>query len=223
MALFIPFIVDAATTTAMERVLTLAGDLVRGERRALAAAITDARGSATDADRQAVLSELERLPSAVLRQLQSAGTRVVVCRGSVTEYMTSWRGQAPRGWPAGKTWDSVPGAFARERNEVVIATHARPDGARIVPLSGDGHGSINMLVHETLHGYDGSTKVSVSAPFLAARRADAAHLTAYEGQSGLAGDEETFAEAGARFFSGDPLSDLPHLRQYFLTTLGASV
>ena len=52
----------------------------------------------------------------VLQQLSNAGVRVVVCRGSVTEYVPSWSSNHPRGWQAGATWTGVPGGYSPERN-----------------------------------------------------------------------------------------------------------
>jgi hypothetical protein len=71
--------------------------------------------------------------------MRKNGTKVVVTRGSVTNYRTEFKGVKPRGWPPGTSGDTVPGAYFPNKNEVVIATggHGTPAGAH-VPKSGEG-------------------------------------------------------------------------------------
>jgi type VI secretion system secreted protein VgrG len=165
-------------------------------------------GTATQADADVVAGELRKMPASALQSLSRAGVGVVAARGSVTDFATELKGVRPRGWPPGKTWDSVPGAFLPSRNAVVIATRGA-GAATHVPLSGDGHGSVNLVVHEATHAIDkhvGNALNSASAPFLQARAADLATLSAYERQSGVAGPSETYAESAARFYGGKNVS-----------------
>ncbi len=45
---------------------------------------------------------------ALLDALDKNDTKIRVCRGSVTDYLTELKGVTPRGWPAGSTWDGSP-------------------------------------------------------------------------------------------------------------------
>ena len=77
---------------------------------------------------------------------------------------------------AGTTWDIVPGIFNPSTNEVVIAVvgHGTVAGPHI-PLSGEGEGSADLVVHETAHGLDmggGAPFLSASRTFIAARKCD---------------------------------------------------
>jgi hypothetical protein len=132
--------------------------------------------------------------------------------------LVSLRGVQPRGWPPGSTWDSVPGIFNPASNEVVIAIvgHGTAAGPH-VPLSGEGEGSADLVVHETSHGLDmggGSPFLSAGATFLTARNADLSQLTQYELQPTPAGEEETFAESAARFFTSQD-GMMPNLHAFW--------
>jgi uncharacterized Zn-binding protein involved in type VI secretion len=189
---------------------------------ALARALVAPGGSGDAADAELVAQELAKFPPSILMAMMRANTRFVACRGSVTDYRTALRGVQPRGWPTGSTWDSVPGAYMPDTNEVVIATtgHGTPGGAH-VPATGEGHGSANLVLHEGAHGLDhgdGTTAPrSSSAAFTTARTNDAATLSPYESQAGAAGQEESYAESAARHFSGDPndAANHPNLNSYW--------
>ncbi len=176
------------------------------ERLRLARELTRKGGTGTDADKELVARDLAKLPKSTLEQMKADGTKVVACRGSVTDYDSSLRGVQPRGWDPGDTWDIVPGMYDPNTNEVVIATrgHGTPAGAH-VPATGEGHGSADMTVHEALHAVDhnrGGTARSTGTDFNNARNADLASLGTYETQAGSAGQEETWAESGARYYGG---------------------
>jgi len=176
------------------------------ERLELARELTQKGGTGTDADKELVARDLAKLPKSTLEQMKANGTKVVACRGSVTDYDASLRGVQPRGWPAGSTWDQVPGMYDPNSNEVVVATvgHGTPAGAH-VPGTGEGHGSADMPVHEALHSIDdraSGSHLSTGTDFNTARNGDFASLGGYEQQAGSAGQEETFAESGARFYGG---------------------
>jgi len=146
--------------------------------------------------------------------MRDRGIRVNVCRGSVTDARPDLRGVHPRGWPAGSVWDNVPGATIG--NDIFVATTGHPANPHIPP-NGEGHGSANMMFHEIFHGID-NTGVgghrSTAADFNNARTTDIGSLTPYQRQPGAAGQEETYAESAARFYSGDPNMP-PHLRDYW--------
>jgi len=190
-----------------------------GVSLAIARMLVTPGGSGTAEDAELVAAELAKLPPSILARMLANGTRVVACRGSVTDYRTELQGVAPRGWPAGSTWDNVPGSFMPGSNEVVIATIGHPANPH-VPATGEGHGSANLVVHEGLHGYDKGAggHVSDSPDFAAARAADTGPGTStYEQQAGVAGQEESYAESGARYYS-DPAGSStaePNLGNYW--------
>jgi len=185
-----------------------------GSSRAIAEAITKTSGTATQADREAVLRELQKLPPEALQALQKGGYSVTVVRNSVVEALPALKGVQPRGWPPGATWDTVPGLYDPATKQVIIATRG---GA--VPAKGNGHGSENLVVHETAHAIDAATNGHNDPAFQAARNKDLAKLPAYETQPGAAGLEETYAESMARYY-GKPASSQatnPELHKYWGT------
>lgn len=95
-------------------------------------------GTADSSDVALVYAEYLKMPQKYRTLLEQHGLQLVVVRGSMIEYYKELKGVTPRGWPKGKTWDTVPG-LARG-NVVVIATrgHGTLEGPR-VPLTGDGH------------------------------------------------------------------------------------
>lgn len=161
-------------------------------------------GSGDAQDQQAVADLAEKLPAFVVNRFFRKKARIVACRGSITDFETRYRGEVPRGWETtGRTWDEVPGAYLPAKKRAVIAT-IESDGARIVPSHEDAsHGSVDLVIHECLHGYDYLTghRDIRSAPFKEAREDDLAELSVYERQDGRGGLEETFAESGARHVS----------------------
>lgn len=176
------------------------------QSKALATALVVAGGTATQVDVALVVAELAKLPVAALQTLRDNGVKVVAARNSVTDYATDLKGVHPRGWPPGATWDNVPGAYMPDRKAVIIATtgHRTPAGPH-VPVTGEGHGSENITVHETTHAVDafaGPQRNSSSPDFIAARNSDLGGLTAYEQQAVDGGPSETYAESSARVYGG---------------------
>ena len=188
---------------------------------ALARGLTSAGGSATAADARLVRAELERMPMGALEIMTNNGTKVVASRDNITDYRTDLKGVTPRGWDPADTWDIVPGVYLPDTNEVVIATvgHGTTAGAH-VPVSGEGHGSHNLTIHESFHAVDlggGGAARSTEADFNTARTADTAALSSYENQPGAAGQQETYAESAARYFGGDPndATTYPNLHDFW--------
>ena len=183
-------------------------------RRKVADAITITGGTADEKDKEVVLQEMIRVPLEGLLALKNKGVNVVVCRNSVTEIREDLKGKKPRHWPEGKTWDTVPGLQDPNQKRVIIATR---DGR--VPKTGEGHGAHNLVVHEVGHAVgDAVAAGGVTDPkFIAARDQDKARLDDYEGQPGVAGVEETYAESFARFYGDDPKDAVtyPNLHAYW--------
>ncbi len=189
------------------------------QRKLVADKVTATAGHGTEADTKLVVDQLAKMPKGLLDALEKNGTKVKVCRGSVTDYLTDLKGVKPRGWPEGMTWDSVPGLQRPQSKEVVIATVGQDTGNPHVPKTGEGHGSVNLVIHESAHGVDyaASPHVSTTKPFTDARNPDKGALAPYETQPDPAGPEETFAESCARFYADDPFSaeSTPHLHKYW--------
>lgn len=213
------------STTPADRAGRTTGPGSVDERHAIAQRIVKAGGSGTQADVDAVVAELEKLPLAQLQQLERQGTRVVACRDSVADYRTDLAGVQPRGWPPGKTWSDVPGAYTPERNEVVIATRGGSNGSRHVPVTGEGHGSANMVAHETGHALDrgGGYPSMNDADFQAAYRSDFGGLASYLQQPGEAGASEAYAESLALYLAdrNKMRREHPALAAYWDTKFGA--
>jgi hypothetical protein len=182
--------------------------------RRAAESVTEIGGTANEADRQAVVAEMIKMPLPALEALKKKGVKVVVCRNSVTEIRQDLKGVQPRSWPPGTTWDTVPGLNDPNSKRVIIATR---NGQ--VPPTGDGHGGVNLVLHEVGHAVgDAVTTGGVSdARFIAARDADKARLDNYEGDANPAGVRETYAESFARFYANHPTdaTAYPHLHAYW--------
>jgi len=164
-----------------------------------------AKGTADAKDVALVRAELEKMPEKYRQMMVDNNTKVIVVRGSITEYYTDLKGVQPRGWDnPPRTWDTVPGAGPRpgKGSEMVIATrgHGTPGGPYIPPY-GDGHGSQNLVLHEAAHTLDRGR--SSTQAFQNARTADLGSLSDYEKQPSVAGLEETFAESFANAFGGN--------------------
>lgn len=176
-------------------------------------------GSGDAHDAQLVARELERMPVEALQALKDSGVKVVACRGNITDAHPELKGVHPRGWPAGMTWDSVPGVQMGKEVVVAVTGHGTAAGAH-VPATGEGHGSANLVVHEAFHAVDmagGGAARNTDAAFAAARTADLGTLSAYERQGGSAGPQESYAESAARYYGGDPndAASHPNLNAYW--------
>jgi type VI secretion system secreted protein VgrG len=171
---------------------------------ALARKLVKPGGSGTQADAEVVAAELAKMPEPALKALAEHHVGVIAARGSVTDFAPEFGGQQPRGWPPGSTLDHVPGAFVPSRNAVVIATTGDAI-TRTIPATGQGHGSANLVFHETVHAIDQHAPASLKstgADFVAAHAKDLAALPPYETQAGDAGLSESYAESAARYYGG---------------------
>jgi type VI secretion system secreted protein VgrG len=187
----------------------------------LALSLIDAKGKSNAVDVALIAEKLSKFPPDMLQTMVDQKTRVIACRDSVTDYRTDLKGVQPRGWPPGSTWDTVPGAYMADTNEVVIATrgHDTADGPH-VPETGEGHGSSDLVLHESAHSIDEAApggRRSAGGDFNTARNGDLGTLDSYETQPGEAGQEENYAESAARYYGGDPsdAKNHPNLHKYW--------
>jgi hypothetical protein len=174
-----------------------------------------------EADAALVTAQLVNFPRSIGDSILACGIGLVACRGNVTDFAPQLHNVQPRNWPAGSTWDIVPGAYIPELHKVVIATQPTPGGGWHVPVYGELEGSRSIVIHESMHAYDYETldnKKSADPAFLAARQADFALLGAYF-QYPNGGAEETFAESAAMHFGLDQSTAdaWPTLAQYWRT------
>lgn len=96
---------------------------------------------AVDAARAAAARQaMGRLPVAVQRKAADAGAKLYIV-AKLTDRLPHLKGQAPRGWPPGSTWDDLSGAGGRD------ATYAV--GGRF-----GGRGPANVALHEWGHALD---------------------------------------------------------------------
>lgn len=185
-------------------------------------------------DAKAVAAGMKKFPKKMLESMNKAGIQTECCRGPVTEALPELAGVQPRGWPAGSTWDQVPGVYSPSTKKVVVGTMEK-DGKRHVPGKGEGpipHGTPDLIGHEGGHAYDisdGGYK-SKHADFLAARQKDVTagnpsgmygprdnyFLTSAEGGTNDAGaTSETFAESFAMHF-GSAAKKWPELEKFWV-------
>ncbi len=198
-------------------------------RLALARQIVKPMGSATQADVDAVVSEVAKMPLSEMQDLQKAKINFVACRDSVADAYPYLEKEHPRGWPPGRGWKDVPGAYMPAEKSVVVATRDNPAGGREVFPSGDKHGSASLAMHEGGHALDAARSYPSlnDKDFQSAYKADLAsgHLGAYYTQSGEAGPSEAFAESHALFLSGDKSGEgaraFPKMMEYWNTRYSA--
>ena len=140
----------------------------------------------------------------------SAETRAIIAKSGakvvavhhLTDAMPELRGQAPRGWPVGATWDAVDGCWSASKNEIVVTEERQQLSGNLWIPSGRVR---EVLRHETGHAVDFTIKMlsdhndfkqAYDDDLQAMPTADKNQL-AYFLQSGSAGREETAAEGVA--------------------------
>lgn len=154
------------------------------------------------------------VPEQVWRGLEQAGWRLRLAE-FVTDAAPSLRGEHPRGWPAGMTWENTDAVHLPERRMLIFAEKRRDRDGGVVAS----HRVEGVIRHETGHAFDrasgGGGFRSASAAFLRAYADDASRIPGdrrrqltYYLQRGDAGRQETFAEAFAVLLGGG--SDAPH-------------
>lgn len=180
-----------------------------------------------------VLSGLHSVPDAFHDFLSQEGRKIVLGQ-QIILMMPNLKGQQPRGWPVGSTWEEVGGLYVgKPVNNVLIAEKVtQPDGS-LMPTP-----YLEATCREELgHAVDasldlGSGPASHSDPdFVQAYQREAGAITdptirqnfAYLLQPGTAGQEEAFASLFALQYGGAVGSAAFQslLRQLFPDTLGA--
>jgi len=130
-----------------------------------------------------------------------SGAKVVAVH-HLTDAMPELKGVAPRGWPAGATWDAVDGCWSSGKDEIIVAEQRQLIGSGNWVASGR---TDEVLRHETGHTVDFTIKtMSEHQDFKNAYDADSQAIPAadknqmaYFLQPGAAGREEAAAESVA--------------------------
>jgi hypothetical protein len=198
------------------------------EKAGVVTRIMKAGGTATVEDAKVVAKGMKVFPTKILKAMKKNGSTMVACEGAITDYRADLKGVQPRGWPAGDTWDKVPGVHMGNTKEVVVGTMDDGTGKRKVPGPGEGpvtHGAYDLIGHEGGHAFDtdGSPDKNKTPAFRKARKKDikdgkmVAPKDTYFLQSGAAGCQETFAECCARHFGNDAklATDWPELKKFW--------
>lgn len=145
---------------------------------------------------QTVNDTYNALPQNVRDSLSKDGVKVVPT-DKVTDVMPELKGQKPRGWPPGSSWDDVDGAYDTTGKRIIVAQ--RQNSTK--PYTNDVAG---LTRHETGHAVDRLNNLSAQAAYTTAYNREVGTVPApdkqaldYFLQTGDAGREETFAETFA--------------------------
>jgi len=93
-----------------------------------------------------MVSRIAKIHPTILHDLVVNHVKVKLFSGKLTDepYFSDLKGESPRGWSSKKTWDQVPGAGGT----YIAAAKIGASGP------GNGHGSINLELHEIAHSVD---------------------------------------------------------------------
>ncbi len=133
-----------------------------------------------------------------VRDLLTKDGTVVTPTRRITDALPELKGQKPRGWPSGLTWDAVDGAYSPSRNLVVVAEETRDTSNKWVKSNR----TEDVTRHEVGHAADFAIgKLSDSKDYTQAYEDDIKAMPAsltgtlkYFLQSGDGGKQEACAE-----------------------------
>ncbi|MEH7176575.1 anthrax toxin lethal factor-related metalloendopeptidase [Neobacillus vireti] len=93
-----------------------------------------------------IINRIGNLPEALLEKSNNQGIIIKLFTGKLTDNRTAryLAGQIPRGYHSQTTWDEVPGIGG---SQVVLVKIGHSD-------KGNGHGSVNLELHEFAHSID---------------------------------------------------------------------
>lgn len=145
------------------------------------------RDEGTEIVRQHI-SDLDAVSSGVSKAVADKGVTVHLGNSPMTELNgnTDMKGQSPRGWPPGVTWDEVPGAFNPAHNAVSAGKGA--------------HGSASVVLHEYGHAIGHNFGIDSSPEWQSIHASVHNNLSPYlqqGGPGGFAGRQELWAESFA--------------------------
>jgi Pro-Pro endopeptidase len=143
-----------------------------------------------------IINRIGILPDSLLEHINSQGITLKLFTGKLTDNPTasSLAGQIPRGYHSKVTWDDVPGIGG---SKVVLVKIGHSE-------KGNGHGSVNLELHELAHSIDRYVYQEIS------KRKDFQAIWEKERGSIFPGNgyfilypEEYFAETFAMFYLND--------------------
>ena len=145
-----------------------------------------------------VESTIKSVPNAVQKKMADAGIKIKTGI-MVTDLYPELKGEHPRGWPRGMTWDHVEALHYPKDKAIVITEMKKLVGGKLTPNTR----VQGALLHETGHAWDQTLDKpsSFSPAFTSAYADDVKQLTKEERgklryylQKGQAGRSEAFAE-----------------------------
>jgi Pro-Pro endopeptidase len=141
----------------------------------------------------AIIKRIGSLPEALLNKIISQGIILKLFTGKLTDNRTAsyLSGQVPRGYQTETTWDEVPGIGG---SKVVLVKIGHSE-------KGNGHGSINLELHELAHSTDRLVFQNVSQSMEFQHIWEQERGTLFPGNSYfILHSEEYFAETFAMYY-----------------------
>ncbi|MDR7238561.1 anthrax toxin lethal factor-related metalloendopeptidase [Neobacillus drentensis] len=147
-----------------------------------------------------IISRINSLPYSLLEKINNQGINLKLFTGKLTDNPTArqYAGQVPRGYTSNVTWDDIPGMGGSKVVLVKIGASEK----------GEGHGSVNLELHELAHSIDRYVydEISGSKDFL--RVWEKEHEQLFPGNSYFLYPEEYFAESFAMYYLNTSTKEL---------------
>lgn len=157
--------------------------------------------------------------------IDSSGAKLVPTR-KITDAMPELKGQKPRGWPPGSTWDAVDGAYSPSKKLIIVAEEVEDQNGQWRKSNR----TTDVTRHEVGHAVDAALNYYSAHPdFGKVYQSDKAAVPTidqktleYFLQPGTIGAEETFAEGiadleggatGGATFSRNFKATIDHIKQ----------
>ena len=148
----------------------------------------------------AIIGRIDSLPYSILEKINKKGISLKLFTGKLTDNPTASQlaGKIPRGYTTNITWDDVPGIGGSKVVLVKIGASEK----------GQGHGSINLELHELAHSIDRYVygEISGSKEFLNVWEKE--HEKLFPGNSYFLYPEEYFAETFAMYYLNNDTKEL---------------
>jgi hypothetical protein len=166
---------------------------------------------------------IKDMPDRLTSSLRASGATVVI-GDRLTDVGPELKGQSPRGWPPGATWDNVGGVFHHGTKRAMAAEHYRTlDNKRMIENT---HAETTIR-HEMGHAFDEAIgwysegekykeAYAIDVAKIAKAPPEVAQRYEYFLQPGVAGLHESFAETVAELTGGSLSAQEGHpIGEYF--------
>jgi len=151
-----------------------------------------------------IINRMDSIPDSILEKIINNGISMKLFTGKLTDNPTAshLKGKIPRGYTNNVTWDDVPGIGG---SKVVLVKIGASD-------KGQGHGSINLELHELAHSIDHYVfnEISGSKEFM--NLLENEHEQLFPGNSYFQYPEEYFAETFAMYFLNSDSKELLRMK-----------